>query len=453
MASGQSGYGFYIINATIALSYRKIKEYVLQMSKTEITIDYIGRRGDGVGQHADEPVFIARALPGETVRATLHKRQLGWGGTVEEILTPSPERQSAPCPHYEACGSCSLQHWNEEAYRQWKEDRVLAALERLGVNLREIKDPVFIPQATRRRATLATFLQNTELRLGYHRMRSHDITDIPDCMVLTPKLQDTINAMRPYLHRILTDSRPADIFIQDTGLSIDVMFTGPVGKNHKPDQAAFEAMTEMAEDCNLARISWRAKDRDEPQVQLEREPVIKKAGPLKIALPPGAFMQPSEEGEKALIKAVKNAFPKGFNGRIAELFSGCGTFTGPLMKAYRVHAVEGDPAAIGALETAAAGRLDLSVARRDLFVSPLGPDELNKFSAIVIDPPRAGAKAQAEQIARSKVPLVISVSCNPSTFARDAAIMAQGGYKLASIQLIDQFLWSAHSEVVGVFRR
>lgn len=422
-------------------------------TEAEITIDSIGGRGDGVGEWLGKPVFIPRALPGERVLAQIGpERDKGHAGKLLEIISPSPERAVAPCPHYDDCGGCALQHWDMKAHHAWKEGRIRDLLARAEISVGEWKPSVFAPPRTRRRATLAAFLQNRTLRLGYHRARSHDIVDIPDCIVISPRLRKLTEAMRPHLAGILTDGRPADIFAQDTGLSVDVMITGLIGSRREPQAKQREAMAVMARECGIARLSWRFRDRDEPEIIAQHAPVIKRSGDLSIELPPGAFLQPSTEGEEALVAAVTGAL--GRNLKIADLYAGCGTFSGPLLKHGHVHAVEGDAVSVGALTRAArAGNANLTAERRNLMDNPLAVKELNKYDAVVFDPPRAGAAAQAVKLAASKVNLVIGVSCNPATFARDAKILYDGGYALQSVQIVDQFTWSAHIEIAAVFSR
>lgn len=419
----------------------------MKIQPIDIVINYIGRRGDGVGEWQGRPVFVPRALPGETVRVRLREdRDRGIAGQLEEVLEPSPDRRRAPCPYYESCGGCALQHWDQTAYRNWKADRVRGLLDKAGLVPASWKDPVFIPAGTRRRTTLAAFLQNKNLRLGYHRARSHDIIDIPACMVLTPRLEEIRNKIRPHLLHILTDSRPADVFIQDTGSAVDVMITGPVGARKTPGLAEREAIAAMVHDAGLARVSWRMKDRDEPEIVVQAGPVTKQCGPVTVHLPPGAFMQPSAEGEEALVRTVMAAVPVG--ARTADLFAGCGTFTGPLSVQGQVHAVESDLAAVNTLK-----KSGLSADRRNLFSDPLTAMELKKFDAVILDPPRMGAAEQSLTLAKSEVPLTVSVSCNPSTFVRDARFLVESGYRLDSVQVIDQFVWSSHIELVGVFRK
>ncbi len=418
----------------------------------EIKIDSVGRRGDGVGAWKGHPVFVPRALPGEMVRVRLaEERDKGYSGQLVELMNPSAERVNAPCPYFDRCGGCSLQHWKVESYRKWKVERVPMLLERSGVKVGMWKQPVFVPDHTRRRATLAAFVQNHTIRLGYHRARSHDITDIPDCMILTPRLQAMVNLLRPHLVGIITDSIPADIFVQDTGLAFDVMITGAVGHRRTPTSAEREAMAKMAAECSLARVSWREDDRDEPEIIVQRTPVAKKMGTLTVSLPPGAFMQPSAEGEAALIEAALAPIREARAEKTADLFCGCGTFAGPLLELGAVIAAESEGPSVAALKATKAKNLNAQV--RNLFSNPLADKDLNALDAVIFDPPRMGAKEQSGALARSPVPLVVGVSCNPSTFTRDALILQQGGYRLESMQIIDQFVWSAHMELVGVFRR
>ncbi|HTK83513.1 MAG TPA: TRAM domain-containing protein [Patescibacteria group bacterium] len=418
----------------------------------EIKIDSVGRRGDGVSAWKGHPVFVPRALPGEVVRVRLvDERDKGYSGQLVELMNPSPERVNAPCPYFDRCGGCSLQHWQPDSYRRWKVERVPMLLERSDVKVGVWKPPVFIPDHTRRRATLAAFVQNHTIRLGYHRARSHDITDISDCMILTPRLQAMVNSLRPHLVNIITDSIPADVFVQDTGLTFDVMITGAVGHRRVPTSAERAAIATMAADCNLARVSWRAGDRDEPEIIVQRSPVAKKIGRLTVNLPPGSFMQPSAEGEAALVEAALAPIREARAEKSADLFCGCGTFTGPLLNLGPVLAAESEEPSVAALKATKAK--NLNVQARNLFSNPLADKDMNALDAVIFDPPRMGAKEQAGALARSPVPLVVGVSCNPSTFTRDALILQQGGYRLESMQIIDQFVWSAHMELVGIFRR
>lgn len=421
--------------------------------ETEITIDFVGGRGDGVGAWNGKPVFVPRALPGERVRVRIGpERDKGHAGRLLEIIETSPERAAPRCPHYESCGGCALQHWNDQSYRNWKETRVRGLLQKAGVEVRTWLPSVFVPPHTRRRATLAALLKDKKLFLGFHGARSHDIADTPDCLVLTPRLLNLAAAMRPYLPNILTDGKPADIFMQDVGAALDVMVTGLIGSRREPQMKQREALAAMAHACGIARLSWRFRENDEPEIMAQNAPVMKRSGGLSVELPPGAFLQPSAEGENALTAAV--AAPLAAKMKIADLYAGCGTFAGPLLNHGTVYAVEGDASAVAAL-TKAARRINapLTAERRNLMDNPLTEKELNKFDAVIFDPPRSGAATQTGKLAISKVPLAVGISCNPATFARDAKTLCDGGYALQSVQIIDQFTWSAHTELAAVFRK
>lgn len=421
--------------------------------EAEITIDSIGRRGDGIGEWNGKPVFIPRALPDERVLARIGpERDKGHAGTLLRVVNESPDRVPAPCPHYDDCGGCALQHWDTKAHHEWKESRIRDLLARAGIFVGEWKPSVFVPPHTRRRATMAALLKDKKLSLGFHGARSHDIADTPACLILSPRLQKLTETMRPHLAGILTDGKPADIFVQDTGLSIDVVITGLIGSRREPQTKQREAMAVMAGKCGIARLSWRFRDRDEPEIIAQHAPAIKRSGDLSVELPTAAFLQPSAEGETALVAAVTE--PLGQTLKIADLYAGCGTFSGPLLKHGHVHAVEGDAVSVAALTKAArAANANLSAEQRNLMDNPLSEKELNKYDAVVFDPPRAGAAAQAARLAASKVKLAIGVSCNPATFARDAKILCDGGYTLRSLQIIDQFTWSAHIEIAATFSR
>lgn len=421
-----------------------------------LSIDSLAPRGDGVGRAADGgAVYVDRAAPGDVVTAKIARAPDGvLRGEILEILTPGPDRAAPPCPHYAVCGGCTLQHISRTAQQNWKETLVRTALARQEVTPARWHDPVFIPEATRRRATFAAFRQKDRVILGYHARRSRRIAEIERCLVLDPAIMDLRARMGAALAPILKDSRPADIMIQKVGAALDVVITGPVGRGGAPDLEVRETAAEMVQALGLARLSWRADARDTPEILLTLSPVVARFGALGVDLPPGAFLQPSAGGEAALAAAVMEALPE--TGKeespCADLFAGCGTFAGRMAARGKVEAFESGAAAVEALARAGKGH-GVRALRRDLFREPLSPRELARYAALVIDPPRAGAKAQMESIAQSAVPVVVHVSCNPATFARDTATLCEGGYAFESAQIIDQFAFSHHVEMVGVFSR
>lgn len=421
-------------------------------ARTEtLTIYDIGPKGDGIAHLPNrEPVYIERALPDDEIETRYSKGPDGiLRGSIERLNKQSPFRAKPPCVYYDQCGGCSLQHANEFFYKGFKQDVVHRALKRVHIKPNFL-DPVFCPSRTRRRATFAAFVQNKNVIMGYYKRRSHTITPIPDCLVLHPKLIQWRNKVAPYLLDILPYSKPVDIFLQMVDDQVEMVITGPVGKTGRPDLAIHEAVTKMVQDTGLARVGWRMKGFDEPELLLEQKPIIARFGPLSVHLPLNAFLQPTQEGQQALVDGVMNALPASIN-HAADLFSGCGTFSGPLLeRSKKVDAF--DIAGIEPLARAGHSH-PLAAMKRDLFTRPLIRDDLRQYDAIVFDPPRAGAKEQAPDLARSGVPVIVGVSCNPATFARDAKTLVDGGYKLESVQVVDQFVWSHHVEVIGKFVR
>ncbi|MBL8644073.1 MAG: class I SAM-dependent RNA methyltransferase [Rhodospirillaceae bacterium] len=411
----------------------------------------LGPKGDGIHRSDQGPIYIDRALPGDTVKAQV---QRGSGGVLRgellEIVAPSPHRVPAPCPHFETCGGCTLQHADVAFYREWKTGWVRAALRKANVEPERWEAPAFLPEGTRRRVTFAAYQNGKTVTLGYFRRRTHQVTEITTCLVAEPMIMELRNRLGPLLAPLLQPGKTTDAFIQSVGSLCEVVITGPIGEKGTPDLRVFEAAAHMAHTLKLARVSWRGRERDEPEVLLEVAPLYAAFGPLNVALPPLAFLQPTALGEQALVSAVMDALPK--QGKFTDLFSGCGTFSGPMLRRGAVDAFEGEVSAVGALDKAKDPQ-KLKAQQRDLFRKPLQPDELNRYDAIVFDPPRAGAEEQAKALAACKVPRLVAVSCNPTTFARDARLLMDGGYRLESVKVIDQFTWSHHVELVAAFGR
>ena len=420
----------------------------------EIRIDELGPKGDGISSSQRGRVYIERALPGETVRANIRRGDDGMlRGEIVAVVEASPHRVKAPCPHYDLCGGCTLQHADEGFYRDWKVAIVRDALKRKGLTPKTWREPVFVPPATRRRATFNAHKHNGKVTLGYFRRRTHRVTEIRSCLVADPAIMALREKLAPLLVPILTEGKDADIFIQMVGGRFELAITGPVGKKGKPDLPVREAIAELAHKADINRIAWRARERgerDDIEVMIERNPLTATFGALDVALPPLAFLQPTAAGEAALAEAVMEALPA--SGKFADLFAGSGTFSGPMLARGPVDAYESNAPAIRALEKAKAA-LPLKAFRRDLEREPLKREEANRYDAIVFDPPRAGAASQAEALAASALDTVVAVSCNPGTFARDAATLVGGGFRLERLTPVDQFVWTPHLEMVAVFRR
>lgn len=421
------------------------------MAGGDLPISGLGPKGDGIHDSSRGRIYVDRAMPGDMVQAKIHRGDDGnLRGDLVSIVKASPDRQKAPCPNYDICGGCTVQHLKDDFYKAWKQEIVRDALRKKGLNPKQWKESVFLPAGTRRRATFAVLKQRNALTMGYYRRRSHQINDIETCLIADPAIMAFRKQLGPILMPVLQDKKPTDVFVQMVGGLFDVVITGPVGRKGRPDLHVREAFAAMLEKMPVARISWRAKERDGIEVMVEKSPLLARFGDLSVALPPMAFMQPTAQGQTALVQAVMEMLPA--KGRFADLFSGCGTFTGPMLERGPVDAYESVDGAVKALDKAK-GAKPLKVIRRDLFRKPLTRDEANRYDAIVFDPPRAGAKEQVEAIAKSKAALLIAVSCNPATFARDARILCDGNYRLDSVRMVDQFTWSHHVELVASFVR
>lgn len=405
----------------------------------ELTIERIGVRGDGIAHWRGEPVFIPFTAPGDVVRATLgQKRGDGRSAELRELVSPGA-RTNPPCAHFGTCGGCALQQLDEASYVVAKLQWLDAALAQHRLQPETIAPLTRFPAHTRRRARF----QLEGKRVGFHARSSHRIVDLRECHVLHPKLMALIPALRAYTAEAAATA--ASITLAENG--IDLLLELP----RAPDLAQLEAMARLADACDLARLSWRDGDRVTPVAE-RRKPLVTLSG-VPVALPDDAFLQPSVEAEAALVAAVGDFV--GTARHIADLYAGIGTFTFALARQAKVHAVEGHAGAVAALGQAAArsGLAAISAEKRDLVARPLGAEELAGFDAVVFDPPYAGAKEQCRALAQSAVPRIVAVSCNPASFARDARILADGGYRVTAIRPFDAFLWSANLELVAAFER
>ena len=416
------------------------------MSATRLDIVRIGPRGDGVAPTPEGAVYVPLTLPGETVEV----ERLQDRGRLVSVVAPSPDRIEPICRHVGQCGGCALQHWRTEPYETWKRALVVEALARVG-----LEPPVapLIPAhgAGRRRATFHARATGGNARrgediltVGFAGRRSHAVVAIDACPILAPELAGALPAAWAVAQVLVPLMKPLDIQVTatETGLDMDVRGSGPL----KPPVVA--ALAEVAGRERLARLTRHG------ELVLQREPPLVTMGRARVRLPPGSFLQATALGEATLARLVEEA-TKGA-GRVADLFCGVGTFALRLAAGARVAAYESSAPAIEALANAVRntpGLKPVTVEVRDLFRRPLLPLELKNVEAVVFDPPRQGAETQAAQLAASKVPLVVGVSCDPVTFARDARLLTEGGYRLESVTPVDQFLYSAHVELVGVFRR
>jgi 23S rRNA (uracil1939-C5)-methyltransferase len=401
-----------------------------------LTITRLGHHGDGV---ADGPVFVPRTLPGEVVEGEISQGRM----VAPRIVTPSAERIAAPCKHYKTCGGCALQHAREGFVTAWKEGVIRQALAAQGLDA-EFRAPHVSPLHSRRRATFSGRRLKKGALVGFHARASDTVTPVPDCLILRPEL----TAALPMLEDLVTlaGSRKGEmalsLTVSEVGLDLSVTSGKPLDG---PLQATLGQWAGMN---GLARLAW------EGEVIAQAAPPVQSFGRAKVASPPGAFLQATADAQAALQAAVAKAV--GDAPRIADLFAGCGTFALPLAEQAEVHAVESVAQMLAALDHGwrhAAGLKRVTHETRDLFRNPLLPEDLARFDAVVIDPPRAGAEAQARALAESNVSCIAAVSCNPVTFARDAKILCDGGYRLQWVQMVDQFRFSPHVELAAAFAR
>jgi 23S rRNA (uracil1939-C5)-methyltransferase len=410
----------------------------------------MGADGDGVAVLPSGGLaYLPLTLPGERVHASnLVKRGDGWTGEAA-ILDASPERQAAPCPHFGACGGCTLQHWQDAPYAAWKSEQLRGALARAGFTGIPMGPLARTAPGGRRRMDLALLRDAGGVHVGLHRRRDKTIVDIETCLVLEPVLVALIGAMRRVLPGVAGLRRVGSAVVNrvDTGIDLLLRTDGALAATDRTKLAA------LAREAGLCRVSWALNDgATEPACQLVPAQTVL-AG-VTVAPPPGAFLQASASAEAAITAAVIAGLPDKFVGkaRIVELFAGCGTLTFALAERARTVAYEGDRGAYEALRKAVAGRR-IEAIQRDLARQPLAVKELAGAAAIVLDPPFPGALAQMAGIAGSGAARVIYVSCNPGALARDAKALHQAGYRVISATPVDQFLWSAQVESVVVFAR
>lgn len=416
----------------------------------EVDIDEIGARGDGVARLNGELVFVPFTVPGDKVVARVEgRRGEGLAAALVEVLVPGPGRAESACPHFARCGGCSLQHVDDGLYAEWKRGLLATQLARAGLGDIPVGALVRVPPGSRRRAAFAFSRRKGQTLLGFNARASHAVVDVERCLLLEPALMALLPPLRAMLAEIVADGEEGDVIVALTETGADVL----VEADARLDLFDRERLAAFADTLDLARLSWRRPGAGFIDPIARRRPAVVRFGGVAVEPAPGGFLQPTKGGELAIAEAVLAAV--GEASVVADLYSGCGSFTLPLAASGRVvHAVEGEEAPIRALEAAAnAQGLKVTAEVRDLARRPLLAHELKKFQAVVFDPPRAGASAQAEQLAEGGPKLVVAVSCNPATLARDLKILRDGGYGVETVTPIDQFPFSAHLEAVAVCRR
>jgi 23S rRNA (uracil1939-C5)-methyltransferase len=401
------------------------------MSDT-VEIVSLGHAGDGM---TADGRFLPYTVPGDVVRVPTAMRGA-------EIVTSGPMRVTPPCAHFGHCGGCALQHVEMSVYLAWKHDLIVSALAQRGFADVAVGDIRAVPPHSRRRAMLKARKSRGAVQLGFYEPESRNLVDIRQCPILVPAIASALLKLRAALAHLLREGDGAELHITalDAGLDLSLKWKRGHSVNVLMDLGAF------ARDLDLVRLTWNGDI-----VAVARDPVLR-IGTHGVLLPPEPFLQPTRQGEKILQNLVREGVAEAKS--VADLFSGCGTFALSLGGAQSLYAAEDNEAMLKALDAAARKEgTRVRSEKRDLFRRPLFPVELKAFDAVIIDPPRPGAKAQAEQLAQSAVPRIVYVSCSPASFARDARLLCEGGYHIRRITPVDQFLWSPHVELVAVLER
>jgi 23S rRNA (uracil1939-C5)-methyltransferase len=398
-----------------------------------VNVEALNVRGEGVAGE----LRIPRSLPGEIVTGRVENGRID----APRIVTPSPDRVAPPCPHFRRCGACSLQHARDGFVAVWKAQVVRDALARVGIGA-EIARVETSPAGTRRRAALAGRKTKKGAQVGFHVARGAEIVAIPSCRVLRADILAALPTLEALTRVAAPRGAEIGLHVTATETGLDLAVTGA-----KPwDRATMEAVAPLAP--AFARATWNG----EPALQ-QMAPVVA-FGPARVTPPPAAFLQATAEGEAALVASTARTLTDA--SRVIDLFSGCGTFTFPAARSAAVHAVEGDGAALGALAQAArhaTGLRPITTERRNLARAPVTTKELGAYDVAILDPPRAGAAAQVDELARADLRAIAAISCKPATFARDAATLVAAGWRMGPVTVVDQFRWSAHIELAATFTR
>lgn len=416
------------------------------MSARELEITRLGGQGDGIAETPDGQVFVPFTLPGDRITAAVEKNR----GTMMAMLSPSPDRVAPPCPHFgpdsddAACGGCALQHMAEPAYESWKRELVVAALAARGIETPVETLAGCAPHA-RRRVTFAARRSGTGVILGFNRAQSHDIVPVESCVIASQRINRALPALKRLAAAVAVGRDAFRLTVLDSLSGFDLAADAPFRLS---EADRLRIIASVRKKAGIARLSFN------DETLIEKQPPQLMFGDVAVNPPPGGFVQASEAAETLMGDLVARHLKKA--KRVADLFSGAGTFSLRLARQNHVHAVEGAGASLAALDRAARhaqGLKPVSVEKRDLFRRPLMASELKAYQGLVLDPPRAGAETQAQEIARSTIPRIAAVSCNPVTLARDLDILVKGGYRIKSVTPIDQFLWSSHVEVVALLER
>ncbi|MBU4527709.1 MAG: class I SAM-dependent RNA methyltransferase [Hoeflea sp.] len=416
------------------------------MSAQKLDITRLGGQGDGIAETPQGQIFVPFTLPGDVINAAVEKSR----ATLMSVLTPSPDRVTPPCPHFgpdhenAGCGGCAVQHMADAPYRAWKRDLVVAALEGRGI-MAEVSPLVPCAPHSRRRVVFAARRTEKGAILGFYRAMSHQIVAIETCVIAAPRITQALPSIRRLATAVAVGKEPFHLSVLDASPGLDIAVDAPF-KLSEPDR--LRIITAVRSEQPVARLSFNG------EILIEKQPPQLTFGSVLVSPPPGGFVQATAEAEEIMGELVSEHLKK--SKRIVDLFSGSGTFALRLASHSHVHAVEADAPSLAALDKAARraqGLKPVSVEKRDLFRRPMMVAELKAYQGLVFDPPRAGAEVQVADIARSPIPRLAAVSCNPVTLARDLEMLIAGGYRVMSVTPIDQFLWTSHVEVVALLER
>jgi len=375
----------------------------------------VAAKGDGVtesGRH------VALAAPGDRLMAD---------GTVQ----PGPHRATPPCRHFGRCGGCQLQHLDEAALAEFVRDRVVHAARGQGIEPESLGHTHLSPPRARRRATLHAAVQGGKVAVGFRESGSHRIVDLVECHVLRPELVALVAPLR----RMLATQRgrwavDVELTLADQGVDCGLKNFAMEGLE------ATEAALAFAQDNQLARLTVDLGYGRE--AMWEPEPVTVTLGTVAVPLPPGAFLQATADGEGVLVAAAREWLDH--SSMVADLFAGLGTFAFALNKPVAAYEAARD-AHLACRVAASRTGAPVEAHHRDLFRNPLQAGELARFDSVVLDPPRAGAREQVARIAESAVQRVVYISCNPSSWAKDARTLVDAGFHLAELRPVGQFRW------------
>ncbi|WP_455482261.1 class I SAM-dependent RNA methyltransferase [Bartonella sp. B35(2025)] len=407
--------------------------------KSSVIIDHIGASGHGVAKTSHGLVYIPFTLPGEIVDIFLH----GKYGKLIAFKKKSLKRIDAICQHFEKCGGCMLQHWHPDAYRSWKRQLVIDMLKRYGLDVM-VSPLIDCGHYNRRRITLTSSLIQQNYRFGFNYYLSHDVVNLKECPITRPEIISKLDDIRALCVLLSNDTKRFHVTITSVENGLDVALNGCAVR----DEFIRQKVIYTALSRGITRLSV------EGEVLVEQEKPLVYFGNICVELPPGGFLQATVEAENIMSDIILNHLKKAKNA--VDLFSGVGTFTLRMAKKMNVHAIESNGAALANLDCAARFATNLKTVtceKRDLFRRPLSTKELERFDSVVFDPPRAGAKEQVHELAKTTIPRIVAISCNPVTFARDVSLLVAGGYTIEKIIPIDQFLWSPHVEIIAILSK